>query len=158
MSPSTLGHSIKPFLLAMLCIDTNLWFDFAAAQITRATTARCSTALFTVSHAQLLRPTLPALVYVFVIRRSGNWDAFVTLRQSQLQEVIKSAAIAPVADDRFLLTFDLTDEGIACAAVDLSHYRNTWEPFPIRDFRQPLLRLQVHAHAGHPSPHFSPAA
>lgn len=91
------------------------------------------TALFNVSNYQLVRPILPALVYVFAIRRADAWDAFITLRQTDLRAVINQAHIVPNADGRILLRLDLADESIACAAVDLSPFRNSWKPFPIRD-------------------------
>lgn len=42
------------------------------------------TALFNISNDQLVRPIIPDLVYVFAIRRTDAWDAFITLWQTNL--------------------------------------------------------------------------
>ena len=91
------------------------------------------TALFNLSNAQLVRPILPALVYVFAIRRADAWDAFIALRQADLRTVVRQAHITPNSDGRILLRIDVADERVACAGYDLSPLRNTWKPFPVRD-------------------------
>ena len=92
------------------------------------------TALFNISNDQLLRPILPALVFVFAIRRTAAWDAFITLRQSDLRAVVDQIHMAPTADGRMLLRLDVAGERITCAGADLSRFRNSWEPFPFRDW------------------------
>lgn len=97
------------------------------------TTDGQDTALFNLSNHQLVRPIIPELVYVFAIRRADAWDAFITLWQTNLRSVLDQAQILPSADGRILLRLDVTDDRVTCEGLDMSTYRNSWKPFPIRD-------------------------
>lgn len=93
-------------------------------------------AQFNISRSQLRTRIIPDLIYVFAIRVSDHWDAFVVINRETLNEEYSLHGIGSEYKDRLTLRLRFTGARITCSGRDLSQYRDNWEAyFPIIDHR-----------------------
>jgi hypothetical protein len=86
---------------------------------------------FKVPMAQLRRPHVPELHYVFTVHHDGLWREFVIVRRNRLRAMHENEGIGNVVEENLLLYLSFTVADVRCGAVSLQQYRGDWSNWPL---------------------------
>ncbi len=90
------------------------------------------TVTFSLSHDQLTNPLVPDLTYVFAVRQSQAWSAFLLIDRLVLEEEHQIFGVGSLTKKGFVvLNVSLASGKALCSGRDFSTYLNDWSKWPV---------------------------
>jgi hypothetical protein len=87
---------------------------------------------FNVPIAQLRRPHVPELYYIFALYRDSGWREFVVLRRDVLETRYDVDGIGSRTDTgRLILEMSFRSGDILCSGISLQAHRGDWSQWPV---------------------------